>query len=127
MISPQAIREISVRSLTSADRLNRDCLVTERMRQGELTTKVTRRCTYRIDGRITLPSLSDAIQWAQALDPRTPRQVYVTKELDPDDGNEHVTYKVLGCFYVVQERDVICVSYRHVLSMAVQAPEEPLY
>ena len=127
MMIPQALREISVRSLTSTNRLNRDCLVTERLRQGECMTKVTRRCTYRIDGRITLPSLADAIQWAKALDPRTPRQVYVTKELDPDYGNEQVTYKVLGCFYVVQEREVICVSYRHVLSMAVEAPEEPLY
>ncbi len=127
MLSPQAVREISVRSLTSSNRLNRDCLVTERLRQGDLMTKVTRRCTYRIDGRITLPSLADAIQWAKALDPHTPRQVYVTKELDPNDGNEQVTYKVLGCFYVVQEREVVCVSYRHVLSMAVEAQEEPLY
>ena len=126
MIGPQEVREISVRSLTSTDRLNRDCLVTERLRQGECVTKVTRRCTYRIDGRITLPSLTDAIQWAKALDPRTPRQVYVTKELDPAYGSEQVTYKVLGCFYIVQEREVICVSYRHVLAMAVEVPEEDL-
>jgi hypothetical protein len=127
MLSPQEVREISVRSLTSSDRLHRDCLVTERLRQGPLTTKVTRRCTYRIDGRITLPSLADAVQWAKALDPRAPRQVYVTKELDPTCGEEQVTYKVLGYFYVVQEREVICVSYRHVLSMEVEAPQEPLY
>ncbi len=126
MIGPQEVREISVRSLTSTDRLNRDCLVTERLRQGDCVTKVTRRCTYRIDGRITLPSLTDAIQWAKALDPRTPRQVYVTKELDPAYGSEQVTYKVLGCFYIVQEREVICVSYRHVLAMAVEVPEEDL-
>ncbi len=127
MLNPQPVREISVRSLTSPDRLNRDCLVTERMHQGDLTTRVTRRCTYHIDGRIMLPSLADAVQWAKALDPRTPRQVYVTKELNPEDGTEHVTYKVLGCFYVVQDREVVCVSYRHVLSMQVDAPTEPIY
>ena len=116
-------REILVRSLTSNDRLNRDCLVTEVMRQGETTTRVIRRCTYHVESRITVPALEDSVKWAQRLDPVPTRQVYVTKEFDPRTGNEHVTHKVLGYFYVVMEREVVCIGYRHVLTMVVEAPE----
>jgi len=114
------MREILVRSLTSGDRLNRDCLVTEVMRQAECLTTVTRRCTYHVASRVTVPSTDDSIRWAKSLDPLTPRQVYVTKDLDPDTGRERVTYKVLGHFYVVLGREVFGVNYRHVLSMAVE-------
>ena len=120
---PMAARDIVIRSLTSQDRLNRDCLVTETMRQGDAVTSVKRRCTYRIESRSPIPALQDSIQWAKQLDPHPPRQVYVTKEFDPDNGDEHVTYKVLGYFYVVMEREVLCIGYRHVLSMAVDAPQ----
>ena len=116
-------REILVRSLTSNDRLNRDCLVTEVMRQGETMTKVIRRCTYHVESRITVPVLEDSIKWAQRLDPLPGRQVYVTKEFDPDTGRERVTYKVLGYLYAVMNREVVCIGYRHVLTMAVDAPD----
>lgn len=114
------MRDIVVRSLTSGDWLNRDCLVTETMRQGEYVTTVMRRCTYHIASRVTVPSIPDSIRWARNLDPQPPRQVYVTKDLDPETGNERVIYKVLGHFYVVLNREVICVGYRHILSMAVE-------
>ena len=116
-------REILVRSLTSNDRLNRDCLVTEIMRQGELITKVIRRCTYRIESRTTVPAMEDSVRFAQRLDPHPPRQVYVTKDFDPETGRERVTYKVLGYLYAVMNREVVCIGYRHVLTMAVDAPE----
>ena len=117
------MREIVVRSLTSGDWLNRDCLVTEIMRQGEAVTTVMRRCTYHIESRMTVPATQDSIQWAQRIDPHPPRRVFVTKEFDPESGGERVTYKVLGYFYVVMEREVVCIGFRHVLSMAVDAPE----
>lgn len=118
------MREIVVRSLTSGDMLNRDCCVVELARQGGCMTRITRRCTYRVESRITVPSTPDSITWAKNLDPQAPRQVYVTKDLDPDTGRERITYKVLGHFYVVLDRDVFCVGYRHVLSMAVE--DEPV-
>jgi hypothetical protein len=117
------MREIVVRNLTSTDWLNRDCFVTERIRQADLVTTVTRRCTYRVESRIAVPSVCDSIRWAKTLDPHPPRQVYVTKELDPATGHEQVTYKVLGHFYIVLDREVFCVGYRHILSMAVEATE----
>jgi hypothetical protein len=114
------IREIVVRSLTSGDRTNRDCLVTEVTRQDDAVTTVTRRCTYHIESHVTVPSLQDAIHWAHDLGPHHSRQVYVTKDLDAQRDTERITYKVLGHFYVVLERDVFCIGYRHVLSMAVE-------
>jgi hypothetical protein len=118
------MREILVRNLTSRDWLKRDCVVTEQMRQGDYTTRVIRRCTYNVESQTTLPSTRDSIRWAQNLDPQSPRQVFVTKDLDPDTGGERVVYKVLGHFYVVWGRDVFCVRYRHILSMDIEA-EEP--
>ena len=123
MIPTMPLREVVVRSLTSGDRLNRDCRVTEIMRQMDSLTKVTRRCTYHIESRITVPSTADSIPWAQRLDPHAPRQVFVTKELDPETGGEQVIYKVLGHFYVVMDCDVYCIGYRHVLSMTVASSE----
>lgn len=117
------MREILVRNLTSPDWLKRDCVVTESMEQGDYTTKVIRRCTYRIESRTALPSTSDSVPWAQHLDPLPPRQVFVTKGLDPETGGERVVYKVLGHFYVVWGRDVFCVGYRHILSMDIDAPQ----
>lgn len=117
------MREIVVRNLTSGDWLNRDCLVTEIMRQADYVTTVMRRCTYHVESHVTLPSTRDSIRWAQALDPCPSRQVYVTKDLDPETGNERVTYKVLGHFYVVLDRQVFCVGFRHILSMAVEQAE----
>lgn len=117
------MREILVRNLTSADWLQRDCVVTERSEQGEYATRVVRRCTYRIESQTVLPSTWDSIAWAQNLDPLPPRQVYVTKGLDPDTGDERVVYKVLGHFYVVLGHQVFCIGYRHLLSMDIQ--EEP--
>lgn len=114
------MRRIVVRNLTSGDWLQRDCLVTELMQQGECVTRVIRRCTYHIDSQVTVPSLDDSIRWAHNLDPVQPRQVFVTKEFDPMSGHERVVYKVLGHFYVVLERRVICVGYRHILSMTVE-------
>lgn len=114
-------RQITVRSLTSQDRLNRDCLVTEWMRQPGMTTRVSRRCTYHVTSRVMLPSTEDTIGWASALDPLPPRQVYVSKDVDPATGDEHVTYKVLGYLYIVVEREVLCVNFRHVLSMSVES------
>ena len=118
------MREIVVRNLTSIDWLKRDCVVTELMRQGDYATKVIRRCTYRVESKTALPATEDSIHWANNLDPLPPRQVFVTKDLDPETGGERVVYKVLGHFYVVWGRDVICVGYRHILAMDVEAPEE---
>ena len=117
------MRQIVVRSLTSGNWLNRDCCVTEVMRQGDQITTVTRRCTYHIESRVTVPSTDDSIHWARSLDPHPPRQVFVTKDLDPDTGQERVSYKVLGYFYVVMDCDVFCIGYRHVLSMAIDVVE----
>ena len=113
------MREIVVRNLTSSDWMKRDCLVSELMRQGGYSTRVVRRCTYRVESRTALTSLGDSAHWAQGLDPLPSRQVYVTKDLDPDTGGERVVYKVLGHFYVVWERDIVCVGYRHILAMNV--------
>ena len=120
------MREILVRNLTSSDWLKRDCVVTELMRQGDYATKVIRRCTYHVESRTAMPSLSDSVQWAHNLDPLPPRQVFVTKDLDPETGGERVIYKVLGHFYVVLERNVYCVGYRHILSMNIEAEEIPI-
>ena len=113
------MREVLVRNLTSADQLKRDCVVAELMPQGDYTTRVTRRCTYRVKSETALPSTRDAIAWAQNLDPLPPRQVYVTKDLDPDTGGERVIYKVLGHFFVVWGLVVFCIGYRHILSMDI--------
>ena len=118
------MREILVRNLTSSDWLKRDCVVTELMRQGDYATRVVRRCTYHVQSKTTLPSTCDSIQWARNLDPLPPRQVFVTKDLDPDTGDERVVYKVLGHFFVVWGRDVFCVGYRHILAMNIEAEEE---
>lgn len=117
------MREILVRNLTSTNRLNRDCLVTEVLRQEEVVTTVVRRCTYRVASKITVPSTHDSIHWAHSLDPHPARQVYVTKHLAPDTGDERVTYKVLGHFYIVLDREIFCIVYRHILSMAVEATD----
>ena len=117
------MREILVRNLTSLDWLQRDCVVTELMRQGDYATKVIRRCTYHVESQTALPATGDSIQWAHNLDPLPPRQVFVTKDLDPDTGGERVVYKVLGHFYVVWGRDVFCVGYRHILSMDIEGSE----
>ena len=113
------MREIVVRNLTSSNRLNRDWLVTENMQQGEYTTRVVRRCTYRVESETILPSNDDCIRWARNVDPQAPRQVFVTKELDPETGAESVVYKVLGHIYVVWDRSIFCVKYRHILSMDI--------
>jgi len=118
------MREILVKNLTSANFLQRDCVVTERIHQGDYTTKVLRRCTYRIKSQTALPATEDSIRWARNLDPLPPRQVFVTKDLDPDSGAERVIYKVLGHFYVVWERSVFCIGYRHILSMDVDGFDE---
>jgi hypothetical protein len=120
------MRDIVVRNLTSPDRLKRDCIVREYLRQGDCTTTVIRRCTYRVESETPITSLDDSITWAQNLDPTPPRQVFVTKDLDPESGGERVVYKVLGHFYVVWGASVFCVGYRHILSMDIQAPEPAL-
>jgi hypothetical protein len=117
------MREIVVRNLTSDDQLKRDCVVTELMRQGDYVTKVMRRCTYRIESETALPTMDDSIAWAKNIDPTPPRQVFVTKDLDPETGGEKVVYKVLGHLYVVMGRSVFCIGYRHILSMDIDAPE----
>ena len=119
------MREIVVRNLTSADWLKRDCVVSELISQGDYQTKVIRRCTYRIESQTALPSNEDSIRWAQNIDPVAPRQVYVTKDLDPDTGGERMIYKVLGHFDVVLNRSVFCVGYRHILSMDIGQEELP--
>ena len=119
------MREIRVRNLTSDDCLKRDCLVTELMDQGDYTTRVVRRCTYRVESQTVLPATEDSIRWAMHLDPHPGRQVFVTKELDPDTGEERVVYKVLGHFYVVMNRVVFCIGYRHILSMDIGPEDEP--
>ena len=118
-----ATREIVVRNLTSTNWLNRDFLITESIQQPSCITTVKRRCTYHIESHVTIPSTDDAIPWAQQLDPHPPRQVFVTKDLDPDTGGEHVVYKVLGHFYVVLDREVFCIGYRHILAMTVEPTE----
>ena len=117
------MREIVVRNLTSEDWMKRDCVVTELMRQGDYITKVMRRCTYRVESETALPTVDDSIAWAKNIDPVPPRQVFVTKDMDPDTGGERVVYKVLGHFYVVMGKSVFCVGYRHILSMDIDAPE----
>lgn len=114
------MREILVRNLTSTDWLRRDCVVSESLQQGDYVTRVRRRCTYRVQSRTVLPSTDDSIPWAKRLDPLPPRQVYVTKGLDPESGTECVVYKVLGHLYVVWDRVVVCIAYRHILSMDVE-------
>ena len=115
------MRDIVVRSLTSNDWLKRDCLVTERLCQGDTITTVARRCTYRVESRVTMPSgsMEDSVRWARTIDPVPPRQVYVTKDFNPDTGQEQVTYKVLGHLYVIFNQDAFCIGYRHTLTMAV--------
>ena len=119
------MREILVRNLTSSDWLKRDCVVTELVQQGDFATRIIRRCTYRVESQTPLASTDDSMEWAQrTLDPLPPRQVFVTKDLDPETGDERVVYKVLGHFYVVWGRDVVCVGYRHILAMDVEAADD---
>lgn len=119
------MREILVRNLTSSDWLKRDCVVTELVQQGDFATRIIRRCTYRVESQTPLPSIDDSMAWAErTLDPLPPRQVFVTKDLDPETGGERVVYKVLGHFYVVWGRDVVCVGYRHILAMDVEAADD---
>ncbi len=118
------MRDIVVRNLTSSDWLKRDCVVSEHVQQGEYTTRVLRRCTYRVKSQTVLPSTCDSITWAKNLDPVSPRQVFVTKDINPDTGGERVVYKVLGHFYVVWERTIFCVGYRHILSMDIEGQTE---
>lgn len=119
------MRKILVRNLTSNDWLKRDCVVTELVQQGDFATRIIRRCTYRVESQTPLPSTSDSMEWAQrTLDPLPSRQVFVTKDLDPETGSERVVYKVLGHFYVVWGRDVLCVGYRHILAMDVDSAED---
>lgn len=113
------MREILVRSLTSANRTQRDCLVTERIDQGECRTSIVRRCTYRVESQTAIPATEDSIQWAKSIEPHRARQVFVTKHLDPLTGEERVVYKVLGHFYVVMDCIVFCIGYRHILSMDI--------
>ena len=115
------MRNILVRNLTSSDKLKRDCVVTERVQQGEYSTKVIRRCTYHVESKTALASMNDSVAWAQTLDPHPPRQVFVTKDIDPETGGERVAYKVLGHFYVVWGCEVLCIGYRHILSMRIEA------
>ena len=115
------MREILVRNLTSDDWLRRDCVVSELMQQGDYATRGIRRCTYRVESKTVLPSTEDSIPWARNLDPLPPRQVFVTKDLNPETGGERVVYKVLGHFYVVLNRSVFCVGYRHILSMDIDS------
>ncbi len=117
------MREILVRNLTSSDWLTRDCIVSELMRQGEFATKVMRRCTYRVESQTALPCMEDSVSWAQRLDPQPPRQVFVTKDLNPETGEEQVVYKVLGHMYVVWGTTVFCIGYRHILSMDIETSE----
>ena len=117
------MREILVRNLTSGNHLKRDCVVTEQLQQGDCMTTVMRRCTYHVQSRTALASLDDSASFANRLDPLPPRQVYVTKDMDPDTGTERVSYKVLGHLYVVWGLDVFCIGYRHILSMDVDAPD----
>ena len=119
------MREILVRNLTAPNWLTRDCVISELAQQGACATKVIRRCTYRVKSRTALASTHDSIHWAQNLDPLPPRQVFVTKDLNPDDGGERVVYKVLGHFYVVWGRDVFRIGYRHILSMNIDTPPLP--
>lgn len=118
------MREITVRNRTSTDWLKRDCVVREEIQQGDYQTTVMRRCTYRVESQTAFSALDDSIQWAKNIDPVAPRQVFVTKDLDPDTGGERVVYKVLGHFYVVLNCNVFCVGYRHILSMDITAPGE---
>jgi hypothetical protein len=119
------MREILVKNLTSSDWLRRDCVVTELVQQGDFATRILRRCTYRVESKTPLAATSDSMEWAQrTLDPLPPRQVFVTKDLDPETGGERVVYKVLGHFYVVWGRDVLCVGYRHILAMDVEAADD---
>ena len=117
------MREILVRNLTSADWLKRDCVVSELIQQGDYATRVVRRCTYHVESQTELPSTEDSIPWAHNLDPQSPRQVFVTKDLNPDTGEERVVYKVLGRFYVVWGATVFCIGYRHILSMDIESPD----
>ncbi len=119
------MREILVRNLTSSDWLRRDCLVSELVQQGDFATRVFRRCTYRVESQTVLPTTADSMKWAEGMDPLPPRQVFVTKDMNGDTGGERVIYKVLGHFYVVWDRTVFCVGYRHILSMDVE-PDLPL-
>ena len=119
------MREIVVRNLTSTDWLKRDCVVTELVQQGDFATRILRRCTYRVESQTALPSTEDSVVWAErTLDPVPPRQVFVTKDLDPYTGGERVVYKVLGHFFVVWGRDLLCVGYRHILAMDVESAED---
>lgn len=118
------MREILLRNLTSESNLQRDCLVTERMQQGDYNTRVIRRCTYRIESQTVLPATYDSIRWAKNLDPCPTRQVFVRKHLNPETGGERVVYKVLGHLYVVMDQVVFCVGYRHILSMDIDSDEE---
>ena len=115
------MRKILDRNLTSPEWQQRDCVVSELMRQGDFVTQVIRRCTYNVASRVAGSSTADSIQWAKNLDPLPPRQVYVTKGINPDTGDEQVTYKVLGHFYIVLDREVFCIGYRHILSMNIEA------
>lgn len=118
------MREIQVRRLTSENWRQRDSLITERMNFGQYSTKVVRRCTYRIESETPLACTEDSINWANShIEPKAPRRVFVKKDIDPDTGMERVVYKVLGHIYAVCDRVIFRVGYRHILSMDVEGTD----
>ncbi len=118
------MREIQVRRLTSQDWRQRDSLITERMNFGQYSTKVVRRCTYKVETETALACTEDSIEWASShIEPTAPRRVFVKKDVDPDTGMEKVVYKVLGHIYAVHDKVIFRVGFRHILSMDVEGTD----
>ena len=122
------MREIVYRNLASTDKRQRDVLLLEQAQQNGQTTRLSKRCTYAVKGRLNLQDPAGPTPWSDAQiheDTNRPRQVFIRKIRNTATGEEQFTYKLLGHCYAVVGTRVFAVTYRHALHMEIDHPNNP--
>ncbi|GEM_PF-1976067 len=125
------MREMIYRHMNSHDRRKKDLTLAEIHEDDGVTTQLEKRYTYCVkpaelldrSQAVPILGIQAPALWDFRGNPTRPRHIFVRKISNSRDGIEEFTYKIVGSFYAVQGERTLCITYRHILHMAVSDRE----
>jgi hypothetical protein len=124
------MREICIKTTTSENHKRKNLLITEQIDQEGLVAKAEKKYSYYVSEQGLQADAEQLKNWAELTSQAQPyhkknRHVCIRKIYDNKTGVGQMVYRVIGCFYVVQNLHVFAVVFMHSIKFDMLTPRLP--
>lgn len=116
------MREILLRDNTSQDFRKKDIRIMEKLHQCDKDAVCSKHARYIVNvlGKIDDVSNLDEVFIKQLLSKKdSKKQVYIKKEVSKKKGIKKITWKTIGCIYIVKNNTLLKIKYEYEIKIKI--------